>query len=488
MMNSEELIQNLAAWVWRTSLEGSIFLLLIGSLLALGQRFISPQLRVMLWVSVGLRFLLPAVPESSFSLFHAIPTASLVSSDTMSPGVVRGEAVPSSEKTVSESTPRQTRRLPSWTAILPITWMAGVLFLLGFAFIRQFRMRREVRGYLRVTDLSLLAMAQESGICDSVRIVEHRTGGGIGVFGFLCPTHLLVPVDLRERFSEAQIHGILRHEAEHIRRGDLQWNWIVFLVQTLHWFNPLVWFAIRQWQNEREILCDDAALKRESSEARRHYGAALVRAIEGNRFPAAQLAFLPFISRRNEMKQRLHQIMKNPTYSLIPQVSIALVALAAALVTFTSAVTPAGAAEEKGAPPAEEGKNANPEKKRDGDKPKEGPKDKGDKGARENGDKGPAKEGEGDKGPAKEGERPAANPKMNTKEGKVFQAYDKDGDGAVTAKEIEAMLEGKQNSAGRREIRKAVDRSDADADEKLNLDEFVFWYTKGRLDTSAENR
>jgi len=46
----------------------------------------------------------------------------------------------------------------------------------------------------------------------------------------------------------------------HVRRGDLFWNWVVVLVQAIHWFNPLVWFAGRAFRAEREYACDRSAV------------------------------------------------------------------------------------------------------------------------------------------------------------------------------------------------------------------------------------
>jgi hypothetical protein len=230
----------------------------------------------------------------------------------------------------------------------------------------------------------------------------------------------------------------------------------------------LVRLAARRWRNEREILCDDAALRRGSVEAHCEYGSALIRALESRRLSTAQVALLPFISRKNEIKQRLLQIMKNPSYPVIPQVGVALLAYAAAVMTFTSAAIPLRADEEGKPRPEAEGKKDNPGRDRevDANKPKE------EEGAKR-------KEGEGDK--------PAAG-KKNSREQEIFDAYDKDADGTVTAKEMEAMMEGKQNSAGRRELRKAVDQADKNADGKLNLEEFEFWYKTGRFDPDAENR
>ncbi|MEX2577665.1 MAG: EF-hand domain-containing protein [Verrucomicrobiales bacterium] len=124
---------------------------------------------------------------------------------------------------------------------------------------------------------------------------------------------------------------------------------------------------------------------------------------------------------------------------------------------------------------AEEGRRNSPERERDAGKPKE------EEGANR-------KDGEGKKAGPRDGAKPAAVRGANSKDRKIFEAYDKDGDGDVTAKEMEAMMEGKQNSAGRRELRKAVKRADRNSDDGLNFEEFLFWYKVGRLDEKAENR
>lgn len=146
--------------------------------------------------------------------------------------------------------------------------------------------------------------------------------------------------------------------------------------------------------------------------------------------------------------------------------------------TFAAAFTalcfsvPSLAADKEGDPPAEKPGAALAEKP--------GPKD-GERGKRGPEDVGGAKKPEA-------GNAPAQGKALNTKEGKVFVAYDKDRSGAVSDEEIVAMMEGKQNSRGRREVRKAIDRADKDGDDVLNFDEFLWWYKVGRLDERAKNR
>ena len=89
------------------------------------------------------------------------------------------------------------------------------------------------------------------------------------------------------------------------------------------------------------------------------------------------------------------------------------------------------------------------------------------------------------KGPADPNKGTAA--KNNSKEAKVFTAYDADADNFVSDEEIVGMMEGKQNSRGRREVRKAVKRADTNDDGKLDVKEFAWWYNVGRRDEDAEN-
>jgi TonB family protein len=63
-----------------------------------------------------------------------------------------------------------------------------------------------------------------------------------------------------ETWSDERARIVLRHELEHIRRGD----WIVQLLgeilRAVYWFNPLMWLACRQLRRESEHACDDAVL------------------------------------------------------------------------------------------------------------------------------------------------------------------------------------------------------------------------------------
>jgi beta-lactamase regulating signal transducer with metallopeptidase domain len=61
-------------------------------------------------------------------------------------------------------------------------------------------------------------------------------------------------------FSTEELRFVFLHELAHVRRRDILMSWLMALLQVVHWFNPLVWFAFSRWRADRELACD--ALKR----------------------------------------------------------------------------------------------------------------------------------------------------------------------------------------------------------------------------------
>ncbi len=70
---------------------------------------------------------------------------------------------------------------------------------------------------------------------------------------------MLVPRRLWETLGSQQRLAILRHELAHFRRGDLWKSAVARLMALAHWFNPLVWWVVKNLDECAEWLCDDEA-------------------------------------------------------------------------------------------------------------------------------------------------------------------------------------------------------------------------------------
>jgi len=93
--------------------------------------------------------------------------------------------------------------------------------------------------------------------------------------GVLRPT-LLLPDTMVRDATDGQLLTVFLHELAHLKRWDIWTSWLMTCLLIVHWFNPLLWLAIRRMNADREEACDALALTRLDPGQRKNYGLSLV--------------------------------------------------------------------------------------------------------------------------------------------------------------------------------------------------------------------
>ena len=141
---------------------------------------------------------------------------------------------------------------------------------------------------------------------------------------------ILMPESLLRCLPPAQLQMILRHEREHLKRGDSRWFVTLAVIDTIFWFNPFVRHQTRRCRLAAELACD-AAVVASAPEMRGTYAEALVRVLKhaaGDVRQYAPTAFSPETS--GDYRMRITEIMRPPSRSGKPRLVGA--AIAAALI------------------------------------------------------------------------------------------------------------------------------------------------------------
>ena len=162
----------------------------------------------------------------------------------------------------SEEFPPAFAGTPSIEQMLVFAWLIGVmvkstLFLVSLSrqSIRQNRLRRIDNGDW---ENSVTTAAKTLGLQRPIVTLESDEACVPAVVGVLSP-RLVVPRDCRS-WSPTQRHCILLHELAHAKRRDVSTQLLGRLALLAYWFNPLVWYAVRQLRAERELASDDCVL------------------------------------------------------------------------------------------------------------------------------------------------------------------------------------------------------------------------------------
>ena len=213
---------------------------------------------VLLWVSVGIRMVLPCPIPVSFS---PIPSGEAFSETlhewTIREGSGTEEILDSPFESLRETEWESYREEPvsmRTISFLPLFWAAGFLALLTYALVSVLCLYRRT--------FEAVSMG-EYRLCDRIETPF--------ILGLIHPA-ILIPAGV----SEADLPCILAHEKAHLARYDHWTKWIGFLLVSAYWFHPLVWIAYHLMNRDIEMACDEKAVRDYTMAERKAYSNALL--------------------------------------------------------------------------------------------------------------------------------------------------------------------------------------------------------------------
>jgi len=356
-------------WLLKTSIQGSLLICLILLVKSVLRGRLPIRWHYYLWLLLLVRLALPWAPQSRFSMFNLIPQYSspestattlttestgdtevhttvnyettrdtseqtMVEQQTVQPESATPEPKPTSAPVVpgAVSPDRSDSTRPVSVVvvrILPLAWLLGAMALGGYVAVRNFDLWRTIKRERPVTDSEILELLEDCKMQMNVQtivgvIVTNRVKSP-ALFGFIRP-RLLLPQGLIEALDFEELHYVFLHELAHLKRRDIYLGWLVSLLQVMHWFNPLIWFALRRMRTDQEMACDGLVL----STMKTDYGRTIVNLFE--RF--SQVSYVPSIAgileEPSQLERRIKMIakFKNNSYQWSPLAVILIVILA----------------------------------------------------------------------------------------------------------------------------------------------------------------
>lgn len=255
---------------------------------------------VLLWGIVAVRMVFPFSIESVLSL---IPSAETISPTIMmeqTPSVQTG--VPALNHVINpvisgSFTPvpgASANPLQIWIPVLTGIWLFGIAALFLYSAVSYWRLRR------KVCEAVILRgnLYQSEKVCSPF------------VLGIIKPK-IYLPYHMDSR----KMAHVIAHEQTHIRRKDHWWKPLGFLLLTIHWFNPLMWFSYVLLCRDIELACDEKVIREMGNEQRADYTQALVACSVNRRLIAA----CPLAFGEIGVKERVKSVMnyKKPAFWIV---------------------------------------------------------------------------------------------------------------------------------------------------------------------------
>ena len=197
-------------------------------------------------------------------------------------------------------------------------WIVGILAMIILVIKSSLRLHTLEKSALPLQNQEVRRLyhrcLEEMGIHRDIPVYSTAFLKSPIIVGLLKPC-IYLPIHLISDYDETDMRYMLLHELQHYKHHDAIANYLMNLVGVVYWFNPLVWYALKEMRNDREVACDTSVLKMLEEDAYEDYGNTLINFAE-----KVSLTPFPFAAglggNMKQMKRRIINIAsyEKPTF------------------------------------------------------------------------------------------------------------------------------------------------------------------------------
>lgn len=319
----------------------SVLILVVAGLRFVLRGKISLRLQYALWLVVLFRLLVPFdFGESSISMMNVVEQVPMVQEmeslenvESISyyeeDGTVYGnrtfeeDAWPTVAVNQTEADFQRMENELALRDMAEIVWKLGmVVMACAFLFVNfrfKHRLERE-RKQISVDGCSLPVYVSDT--------IETPC-----LFGLIQPAIYVTP---EAASDETVLRHTIKHETTHYLQKDHIWSFLRCAVLCLHWYNPLVWWAVKLSKEDGELACDEATIARIGEEERYAYGKTLIEMTKPGRNVLLGTA-TTMTGSKSALKERIERIAKKPKMAAYTLAAVLVIAVAAVVCTMTGA-------------------------------------------------------------------------------------------------------------------------------------------------------
>ena len=197
-------------------------------------------------------------------------------------------------------------------------WIVGILTMIILVIKSSLRLRTLEKSALPLQHPEVRRLyhrcLEEMGIHRNIPVYSTAFLKSPIIVGLLKPC-IYLPIHLISDYNESDMRYMLLHELQHYKHKDAVASYLMNLAGVIYWFNPLVWYALKEMRNDREVACDTSVLKMLEEDAYEDYGNTLINFAE-----KVSLTPFPFAAglggNMEQMKRRIINIAsyEKPTF------------------------------------------------------------------------------------------------------------------------------------------------------------------------------
>ena len=274
---------------------------MIGILLITKKAFkttLSSRMQYHLGFMIFVLLALPFIPIRIFNIFSLLKTLTGTHADYTNPATNEAAypCLTDTSKQVNDFAISVSHKAPSVVGyILCCLWFTGICIMIFWAVRSLFHLHKIIKSSIPLQNSEVRNLycecLSEIGINLEIPIYSTAFLKSPVIAGFLKP-RIYLPIHIISDYNAASMRFMLLHELQHFKHKDIVTNYLINLAGILYWFNPLVWYALKEMRSEREIACDSSVLQMLRETEYENYGNTLINLAE--KISRENFFFTPF--------------------------------------------------------------------------------------------------------------------------------------------------------------------------------------------------
>lgn len=306
-----------------TSITGSMLFLFIISIKKLLKKIISINIFYNIWFVLILYLILPFIPiKLPITLEYNIPTTHTQFNNILKYIDTLDNNKPKNNSYLMGNSNILTNNIilnsnnikynsHSQINIYYLIWLSGTFIYLSYIYFINYKTKKIIRHSKKydncitknIFDRCKNTMNINKFInLKSVDYIEQPC-----IYGLFKPT-ILLSEKCNNQLSSNQKKYIFLHELSHYKRKDILINWILILLKSIYWFNPIIIYAINKIKEEGELACDYLALSYLDINKHKDYAMSIIDILSIISKPKYILTTISIINNKNTIKRRIEMI------------------------------------------------------------------------------------------------------------------------------------------------------------------------------------
>lgn len=265
--------------------------LLIGVITGLKQllkKYLSAQIQYNFWFVLLVLLAVPFLPNNATSFLRIFSWFSFTKSTMLNANPEAQNFTPIDQNyaidKMNDFAVSISSKTPSTINILLLTiWVFGIVIMsiLAFHSWRQLHILEKSALPLQSKKVKYVwnQCLSEMNIKETIPVYSTAFLKSPITVGFLRP-RIYIPIHLISDFNPKDMRFMLLHELQHCRHKDTLISIFMNIAGIVYWFNPLIWYALKEMRCDREIACDSAVLQILHEEDFEAYGTTLINLAE----------------------------------------------------------------------------------------------------------------------------------------------------------------------------------------------------------------